>query len=98
MTTSVASGLRVQQWLDKFHVEYLTENRYSESMGPDENSIIHVKEDLSKKRGDSITFALVNKLTNSATTGSSTLEGNEEDLDTRSFRLYVDKRRNANRG
>jgi N4-gp56 family major capsid protein len=93
--TTLATGLRVQQWLDKFFTEYLTENRYAESMGPDENSIFHVKEDLTKKAGDSITFSLVNKLTGSAITGSSTLEGNEEGMDTRSFRLYIDKRRNA---
>lgn len=93
--TTLATGLRVQQWLDRFFVEYLTENRYAESMGPDENSVFQVKEDLTKKAGDSITFSLVNKLTNAAITGSNTLEGNEEAMDTRSFRLFIDKRRNA---
>jgi N4-gp56 family major capsid protein len=93
--TNVASGLRAQQWDEKFFTEYLTENRYSESMGSDENSVIQVREDLSKKRGDSITLALVNKLTNAAVTGSALLEGNEEDMTQRSQRIYVDKRRNA---
>jgi N4-gp56 family major capsid protein len=93
--TTLAPCLRVQQWSDRYFMEYLTENRYSESMGPDENSVIHVQEDLTKKAGDSITFALVNKLTNAAVTGSATLENNEEAMDTRSFRLIVDKRRNA---
>lgn len=93
--TAIAAGLRVQQWLDKFFVEYLTQNRYSESMGADENSIIQVREELGTKKGDSITFSLVNKLTGSGVQGSSTLEGNEEEMDTRSFRLYVDQYRNA---
>lgn len=93
--TALASGLRVQQWDSKFFLEYLTENRYSGEMGTNENSIIQLREDVTKKPGDSITFALVNKLTNTATTGSNVLEGNEEDMVTRSFRLYVDKRRNA---
>jgi N4-gp56 family major capsid protein len=93
--TNAASGLTVQQWDDKFFTEYLTENRFSGEMGTNEASIIQVKEDLTKKAGDSVTFALVNKLNQAATTGSATLEGNEERMDTRSFRLYVDKRRNA---
>ena len=35
--TLAATGLRVQRWEDTFFKEYLTENRYSESMGSDEN-------------------------------------------------------------
>lgn len=93
--TNAATGLRVQQWDDKFFVEYLTENRYSESMGADENAVIQLKEDITKKPGDSVTFALVNALDNDAVTGSQMLEGNEENLGTRSHRLYIDKRRNA---
>ena len=64
-------------------------------MGTSEANIIQVKEDLTKKSGDSVTYALVNKLTNAAVTGSNVLEGNEERMDSRSFRLYVDKRRNG---
>jgi len=93
--TTVATGLTVQQWDDKFFTEYLTENRFSAAMGTDENSIIQVKEDLAKKKGDRVHFSLVNKLTNDATTGSNTLEGNEEKMDTRSFPVQVDKRRNG---
>ena len=93
--TRAASGLTPQQWDDKFFTEYFQENRFSDLMGTDENSVIQVKENLSKGTGDSITFALVNKLTNDATTGSDVLEGNEEDISSRSFRLYIDKRRNA---
>lgn len=93
--TTPATGLVVQQWEDKFFSEYLQDLPIKSMMGTDENSVIQVKEDLSKKSGDSITIALVNRLTNSAVTGTSTLEGNEEDLASRSMRIYVDKRRNA---
>lgn len=93
--TAAATGLTVQQWDSQFFMEYIRENRFKPAMGTDENSIIQVREDLTKKAGDSITFALVNKLSNSAVTGTNTLEGNEEDLASRSFRLYVDKLRNA---
>jgi N4-gp56 family major capsid protein len=94
--TTYATGLRVQQWEDKFFSEYLqTLQAFKPLMGTDEGSVIQVKEDLTKKAGDSITIALVNRLTNAAVTGVSTLEGNEEDLVSRSMRIYVDKRRNA---
>lgn len=94
--TTAATGLVVQQWEDKFFREYLqTLQAFKPLMGTSENSVIQVKEDLTKKAGDSITIALVNRLTNSAVTGVSTLEGNEEDLVSRSMRIYVDKRRNA---
>lgn len=93
--TTAASGLTVQQWDDKFFREYLGWNKYAKYMGTSENSIIQVKEDLTKKAGDSITFALVNRLTGAGVTGSSTLEGNEEAMDSRSHKLTVDQLRNA---
>jgi N4-gp56 family major capsid protein len=93
--TSAATGLVVQQWEDKFFSEYLHDGGFKPLMGEGENAVIQVKEDLTKKAGDSITIALVNRLNNSAVTGTSTLEGNEEDLVSRSMRIYVDKRRNA---
>lgn len=93
--TRVASGLTVEQWDDKFFTEYLTENRYAGEMGTNESSIIQVKENLAKKPGDRMNFALVNKLTNDAVTGRNVLEGNEEDMASRSFEVAVEKRRNA---
>jgi len=93
--TPAATGLVVQQWEDKFFQEYLHDGGFKPLMGTNENAVIQVKEDLSKKSGDSITIALVNRLNNAAVTGTSTLEGNEEDMASRSLRIYVDKRRNA---
>jgi N4-gp56 family major capsid protein len=90
-----STGLTPEQWDDQFFVEYLSENRYSGEMGTDEASIIQVKENLSKKAGDRINFALVNKATQDAVTGRGTMEGNEEDMASRSFEVAVDKRRNA---
>lgn len=93
--THVASGLTVEQWDSQFFTEYLTENRFEGEMGTDENKIIQVKENLTKKPGDRVNFALVNKLTNNAITGSATLEGNEEDMASRSCEVAVNKRRNG---
>ncbi|WP_084264760.1 N4-gp56 family major capsid protein [Sneathiella glossodoripedis] len=93
--TTVATGLTVQQWDSKFFKEYLSQNRFKPFMGTSENSIIQVKDDLTKKNGDSITFALVNKLAGDGVTGSNTLEGNEEDMASRSHKLTVEQIRHA---
>lgn len=93
--TTAATGLRQQNWDEKFFTEFVHENPFARYMGTAETDIIQVKEDLMKKRGDSVTFSLVNRLTNAEVLDSSTLEGNEEDMTSRSFRVYVNKRRNA---
>lgn len=93
--TSAATGLTVQQWDDKFFREYLGNNPFKAYMGKGTSSVIQVKEDLSKKKGDSLTFGLVNKLTGSANDGTSKLEGNEESLGSRSHKLTVGLRRNG---
>jgi hypothetical protein len=94
--TAAATGLTVQQWESTYATEYFQGLQgFKPLMGTDENSVIQVKEDLTKKAGDSITIALVNRLNNAAVTGVSTLEGSEEDMTSRSMRIYVDKRRNA---
>jgi N4-gp56 family major capsid protein len=93
--TVAATGLTPQQWDSEFFTEYLRESRFKPYMGTGESNMIQVKEDLTKKKGDSLTFALVNKLDGAGVTGTGTLEGNEEAMDSRSFRLYVDKIRNG---
>ena len=91
----VSAGLTVEQWDDKYFTEYLTENRFSGEMGTNESNVIQVKENLTKKPGDRINFALVNRLTQNAITGRNVLEGNEEDMSSRSFEVAVTKRRNG---
>lgn len=93
--TRAATGLTVQQWDDQFFVQFIQDLDFKDLMGTDENAIIQLKEDLTKKKGDSVTFALLNRLTNAATTGSQVLEGNEEDLVSRSHKVTVDKRRHG---
>ena len=93
--STAATGLTVQQWDAEFFREFLIDNQFSVYMGTAANEIIQVKEDLTKKKGDTITFALVNRLTNDPVLGASTLEGNEEDMVSRSHTLTVNKRRNG---
>lgn len=93
--TVAATGLTVQQWDNKFFTEYVQANRFAKYFGTNENSLIQVKQDLTKKKGDKLTFALVNRLSGAGVTGVSTLEGNEEDMATRSHALTVNKIRNG---
>ena len=93
--TYAATGLTPQIWDDEFFRDYVRSSRFKRYMGTDEASIIQLKEDLSKKKGDSVTFALVNELTGNGVTGNSTLKGNEERLNSRSHRVYVDVLRHA---
>lgn len=80
--TIIADANRVKQWDDKAHMEYIRSNRFKRYMGSNENAIIQVKEDLTKKRGDAITVPLVGALDASAgpNDGSSNLVGSEKAL------------------
>lgn len=93
--STAATALEIQKWERKFFREYLQDNPLKSMMGANENSVIQMKEIGGKGQGDNITIALVNKLTNDATTGTSVMEGNEEDMATRSHEITIDKRRNA---
>lgn len=93
--TYAVAGLTPQLWDDKFFRDYVRASRYKRYMGTDEASIIQLKEDLTKKRGDTVTFALVNELTGNGVTGNTTLKGNEERLNSRSHALTVDVLRHA---
>lgn len=93
--TSAVAGLTPQQWDDQFFTSYVRANQFKRYMGTTENSIIQVKEDLTKKPGDKLTYALVNDLAGAGVSGNSTLEGNEEQMNSRSFALTVSRMRNG---
>ena len=93
--TPAVAGLTPQQWDDEFFRDYVRMSRYKRYFGTDEAAIFQINEQLTKKRGDTITFALVNELTGSGVTGSNTLKGNEERLWSRSDTLVVDVLRHA---
>jgi N4-gp56 family major capsid protein len=57
--------------------------------------MIQIQEDLSKRKGDTVTFALVNELMGNGVTGNNTLKGNEERMGLRSMSLTVDVLRHA---
>lgn len=92
--TTARASLTPQQWDDEFFTEYVRQNRFARYMGSDEFSMIQVKEDLSRKKGDKITFAAVRSL-GGGVTGNQVLEGNESELDSRGKTVTVAPLRNA---
>ena len=93
--TTVATANRVQQWADDEFYEYVRGNLFKPYMGKGENSIIQVKEELTKQSGDRITFSLVSRLTGNGVTNDATLEGNEEALDNFGHLVTVNQLRNG---
>jgi N4-gp56 family major capsid protein len=87
--TVVPTALRVKQWDDNYFTEYIRGNRLARYMGTDENSIVQVREQLSKKKGDTIYFELINKLKGQGKKNNQTLQGFEEDLSQRSWPLVI---------
>ena len=93
--TYAVTGLTPQLWDDEFFRDYVRMSRYKRYMGTNEAAIFQIKEELTKRRGDRVTLALVNELTGAGVTGNTTLKGNEERLNSRSATLIVDVLRHA---
>lgn len=93
--TAARPGLTPQIWDSKFFTEYVRKNQFARYMGTSMNSMIQVKEDLTRKAGDRVTFASVRRLIGAGVTGNQILEGNEELLNARSMTLPVSVIRHA---
>jgi hypothetical protein len=93
--TTVTTALKEQIWDNDFFTNYVRKNRFNRYMGTDENSIIQIKEDLTKKAGDTIHLSLVAELSGAGVTGDGLLEGNEEALSQYEFPIVVSTLRNA---
>lgn len=93
--TQASLALSPQQWDDEYFQEFIRQNRYRRYMGKSETAMIQVKEDLTRKPGDKVTFAAARKLRGAGVTGETQLEGREDVIDTRGFTVQVDYLRNA---
>lgn len=95
--TTISMANRVKQWDAKAHKEYIRANRFKRYMGASENSIIMLKEDLTKKKGDAITIPLIGALDASTgyNTGSTTLVGNEKALPNEGHKIEIGVVRDA---
>jgi N4-gp56 family major capsid protein len=93
--TFVPADLSVRHWDDEYFTEYVNRNWFKKFMGTGVNSMIQVREDLTKKPGDAIVVELVNRLVGTAKTQADTLEGNEEALSQRSQLIRINEYKHA---
>jgi len=91
----VNDPLAVKLWSKRLMREALKETFVSRFMGSSKDSLIYVKDDLSKSAGDRITVGLRMQLSGAGVTGDSTLEGQEEALVTHTDNLIIDQLRHA---
>jgi N4-gp56 family major capsid protein len=93
--TPARAGLTPLQWDSEFFMEYVRRNQFSRYMGTQMSSMIQVREDLTRKAGDTVVFPAVRRLVGAGVTGNTILEGNEEILNARSLNLTVGVIRHA---
>ncbi|MGE0629646.1 MAG: DUF4043 family protein [Hyphomicrobiaceae bacterium] len=87
--TTVPAGLTVQQWDSDYFREYLNSNFFKQFMGTGAQSMIHVKQDLTTKPGNKVTFTLINRLSGEALGENDVGEGNEEEATLRSATIQI---------
>lgn len=68
---------------------------FKKFMGDSADYIVHMKTELKRQPGDSITIPLLMPLTGAGVTGDNQLEGNEEEMIYRSFNVPIDQIRNG---
>jgi N4-gp56 family major capsid protein len=93
--TPARQGLTPIIWDSEFFTEYVRKNQFARYMGTTMGAMIQVREDLTRKAGDTIVFPTVRRLVGAGVTGNTVLEGNEEILNARSLNLSVAAFRHA---
>ena len=93
--TPARQGLTPLIWDSDFFTEYVRKNQFARYMGTTMGSMIQVREDLTRKAGDTVVFPTVRRLVGAGVTGNVVLEGNEEILNARSLNLVVSAFRHA---
>lgn len=83
-------GLTAEQWDDQLFKEYTGQLWWKNLMGTSTNSVIQVKEELKKGKGDAITIGVRGTLQGGKVTGNSTGIGNEGRVDFFDQRITVD--------
>ena len=89
------AGLTPLIWDSDFFTEYVRKNQFARYMGTTMGAMIQVREDLTRKAGDTVVFPTVRRLIGAGVTGNAILEGNEEILNARSLNLTVSAFRHA---
>ena len=92
---STSDALTKKAWEEKLYRDAVKESFFSRFKGESGESIIHVKNQLTKDKGDKITFGIRYRLTGTGVTSGTILEGNEEKLSTASDSVSLEQYRHA---
>lgn len=84
-----------KHWSDKLLREALQNTLALKFMGSDKNSLLYIKEETQKGKGDKITYGLRTQLTGAGVSGDATLEGAEEAMTFYNDSLLIDQLRHA---
>lgn len=87
--------LTVKLWAHRLFREALKATYVSKFMGTDTNSLIQVRDEMSKGPGDRVTVGLRMQLSGGGVLGDGTLEGTEEALTVYTDNLLIDQLRHA---
>ncbi len=89
------SSLEKSVWLKNYFAEYVRASGFKPYMGRGDGSIIIAKYELQEEAGKTINIPLITRLSSAGVTGSTVLDGNEEELGNYNCSLSVDWRRNG---
>jgi N4-gp56 family major capsid protein len=92
---ALASALEKQVWRKDYLKEYVRESGFMPYIGKSPTSIIMQAYELQEQAGKTINIPLITRLTGSGVTGSTVLDGNEEDLGNYNCAISVDWLRNG---
>ncbi len=87
----VNDGLAVKLWSKELAKAERASLELTDLMGEDEDSILQVKKETSKGKGDKITYALTTRLTGDGITEGQAADGNGEALSTFNDALFVNE-------
>lgn len=91
------NALTKKLWDEKLFRDTVKEAYWNRFMGKadDVNSIVAVKEELTKQKGDNITFGIRMRLAGAGVVSGETLEGNEEKLVTHDYSVSLEQYRHG---
>jgi len=93
----LATASEKQVWRKDYLKEYVRESGFMPYMGRGPTSIIMAAYELQEQAGKTINIPLITRLTGAGVTGSTVLDGNEEDLGNYNCGISVDWLRNGDR-
>lgn len=92
---ATSDALTKKLWEEQLFRDALKESYFTRFMGMTPDSLVYVKEDLVKSKGDEITFGIRMRLSGTGVTSGQVLEGNEEKLTTFSYKIALERYRHA---